>query len=482
MGISSAGATNEVYTGTLQYEDDEYMFVLSNGELRLIPVLEEKRESMWKFAKKEIAKGVYIQGDIPRMQQDVLVGYCNENGKKIIFLPKKVEYISKENVVLIVDLEAYIICKSSYNSIDRIRFNGPEINCIHPTNLAVDRTLNIDTFNANGVFSVTAKDYASTTTQKQKFAVDGKNVSIHFDVSRTMSKKNWEPPMTLLSEMVFDFDATEDYRFILNLWYIAKQFVQLLCYRKNIRYSKVELAAPCEEGKHERFAELYVLSDEMETEIQTLKDGRYIKQLYIAGYEGQILSDIANNKLYLRHLPESFQYGQRIDAARFVMITAAFEWEFDRLYPHGIPKSKQRAEAELKASQKLNKLIEANTGKLKTIYKALLKCIERKPNLANKVEKIGSDMGEILKPFGTQLYEVLNKEHLNYGDMGKRLADQRNHFAHGDLDKDFIGLSLLDLVFLQQIVYAIQLKVSGVEDRRIQRAINDLFKHRFILE
>ena len=89
MGISSAGATNEVYTGTLQYEDDEYMFVLSNGELRLIPVLEEKRESMWKFAKKEIAKGVYIQGDIPRMQQDVLVGYCNENGKKIIFYLKR---------------------------------------------------------------------------------------------------------------------------------------------------------------------------------------------------------------------------------------------------------------------------------------------------------------------------------------------------------------------------------------------------------
>lgn len=127
---------------------------------------------------------------------------------------------------------------------------------------------------------------------------------------------------------------------------------------------------------------------------------------------------------------------------------------------------------------------------LSRLYEALFRLVLRAHNpkvvgstpVANKVEKIGSDMGEILKPFGTQLYEVLNKEHLNYGDMGKRLADQRNHFAHGDLDKDFIGLSLLDLVFLQQIVYAIQLKVSGVEDRRIQRAINDLFKHRFILE
>lgn len=72
-------------------------------------------------------------------------------------------------------------------------------------------------------------------------------------------------------------------------------------------------------------------------------------------------------------------------------------------------------------------------------------------------------------------------EGLNYTDMGKRLGDQRNYFAHGDLDKDFIGLSLLDLIFLQRIIYAIQLKISGLEDKQIQRAINDLFQCRFAI-
>lgn len=75
----------------------------------------------------------------------------------------------------------------------------------------------------------------------------------------------------------------------------------------------------------------------------------------------------------------------------------------------------------------------------------------------------------------------LHKEELNYTDMGKRLGDQRNHFAHGDLDKDFIGLSLLDLIFLQRIIYAMQLKISGLEDKQIQRAINDLFQCRFAI-
>ena len=205
----------------------------------------------------------------------------------------------------------------------------------------------------NGTFSVTAKDFECTTTKRQPFVVDGKNVSIYFGISRYMSTKIWEPPMMLSSNMMFEFDATDDYRFILRLYDVAKKFIQFLCYRKNVEFTKIELAAPYEMGKHENFAELYVLDDGENTDIQALKAGRYIKQEYIAGHEGQILSDIANDKLYLRHLPESFERGQHIDAARFVMITAAFEWEFDRLFPNGIPKSQQRVDAEIAISQNL---------------------------------------------------------------------------------------------------------------------------------
>lgn len=42
-----------------------------------------------------------------------------------------------------------------------------------------------------------------------------------------------------------------------------------------------------------------------------------------------------------------------------------------------------------------------------------------------------------------------------------------------------IADSLLDLMFLEYIIYAMQLKHYGVSNRRIQMAINDLF-HRNI--
>ena len=48
----------------------------------------------------------------------------------------------------------------------------------------------------------------------------------------------------------------------------------------------------------------------------------------------------------MRHIPDSYQNGRHINAARFVMITAAFEWEFRRLYPNGIKKSEETIDAE----------------------------------------------------------------------------------------------------------------------------------------
>lgn len=480
MSTSALDFNNEIYTGLLQYKNDDYQFVFSNEKLRLIPASKEKQESMWKFGMVETAKGTYTWDEPPRMEEDILVGTCYENNQRIIFLPQKDAYIEKQNSVLFIDLYAYIICKRVRDFIDRMSFSGPEINCIHPTNQAIEYTLGKDAFTSSGVFSVATKDFERTTTQKQSFVVDEKTVSVYFGISRTMSLKIWEPPMTLSSNMMFEFEPTNDYKFIFKLWHIAKQFVQFLCYRKNIQFNKVELAAPREDGKHENFAELHVLSKASETEIEPLKDGRYIKQCYISGYEGKLLSDIANDKLYLRHLPESFQSSLHIDAARFVMITAAFEWEFDRLFTNGIPKSKERASAEATVSQKINDLINESSGRIKKIYKSLLRFVQQVPSLASKIENTGDNLSLILEPFGTQLY-TLNKEELNYPSMGKRIADQRNHFAHGDLDQSFIGLSLLDLIFLQRIIYAMQLKIAGLEDKQIQKAINDLFHCRIAL-
>ena len=457
----------EVYTGLLTYKGIEFSFAFDGETLKLIPPKDKNDEvKMWFM--KSLEYGVYTFGRLVYIEDDYLIGKCNENLQKIIFLPKQTN-IGSHNSVLIVQIEAYIIQKYEREWIDRLGFVSQELDCIYPTSQALEAIK----YTEEGIISIKTKDFDNTTSQKQSFSVDGKDVFVHFSISRTSSGKIGKPPLELHAVMFFDFVKTNDYAFILRLWRIAKSFVQYLCYRKNINLSSVEVSAPYEGGKHEKFATLHIVNEDIDNEPEILEKRRYIKQEYISGVEGKILNDIAEDKIYLRHLPESYRSGRSIDAARFVMITAAFEWTFKKNYPDGITKKPATVKAEKAATEILNRLVDGSKAKLRQIYRFLRKLIGS-DSLQAEIEQMGKDYKEIVDIFGRRLYSMNNKT-LKYSEMGLRLSQQRNNFAHGNLDKDFIGLSLLDLIYLEYVIYAMQLKEYGVEKILIQRAINDLF-------
>lgn len=408
-----------------------------------------------------------------------MIGKCNETKSNIIFLFDKGKYLSFDKSVVIIEPKAYVVCRFHRDKIDSVSFSCPELNYIHPISKAYSLNLDIDEFANKGVVGVTTQEFNDSTTEKQIFLIDDKEVSVCFSVYITIGSKIHEPPLSLKTTMLFEFEATDDYYFVFQLWFVARNFIRFLCYRKNIFISEIELAAPYENGKHENFATMHLIKQQGETEEEPLKGGRYIKQIHIAGKEGQILSDIADNKLYLRHLPESYFSGRHFDAARFIMIVTAFEWEFKRLYPDGISKSNTTINAENEIIEEIQNKINECKGKKKSIYKFLSKRV-RNDSLQSKIVQVGKDYSGIIDVFGNQLFH-LNSEKLIYSDMGQRLSDQRNRFAHGDLDKDFVDLSLLDLMFLELIVYALQLKYYDIPDKEIQKSINELFHRGFAM-
>ena len=121
MNIKTSDSDDNVYTGFLEFEGEDYHFVFSGKTLGMISTSVESRNSMWKYGMKEISQGNYTWGEQPRVNQDVIIGKCNETNQRIIFLPRKGSYILHQNSVLFIDLEAYIICKYEKNTIDRIR-------------------------------------------------------------------------------------------------------------------------------------------------------------------------------------------------------------------------------------------------------------------------------------------------------------------------------------------------------------------------
>lgn len=110
------------------------------------------------------------------------------------------------------------------------------------------------------------------------------------------------------------------------------------------------------------------------------------------------------------------------------MITAAFEWEFHRAYPDGVPEKEATVKVEAEATEAILKLIKTSSGKLKKKFQFLKKLI-KSDSLQTEIVKTGEDYDELIGVFGKRLYQ-LNNENLVYSEMGERLANQRNHFAH----------------------------------------------------
>ena len=472
-------SNDTIFTGKLTYKDIDFTFVFDGNELRLIPPKDKEKVVGWDWKMEEIKPGAFTFASPKRVEEPYLVGECNEKQNKIVFLPDFGQYISTYNYIVVIHISAYIVF-SVEDRIGKMSFHCPELNYIHPTSQALTYKFQAKDFSSNGTASVSTEDFNSTTTDKTSFVVGEKKIDVNFSTLHTISYKDNHAPITVDSVLVFSFDPTDDYEFIYRLWKIARDFIRFLCYRKNVFIPIVTLSKLCNDGRYQECAMLHTGSQDEEPDLATLQKGKYIKQKYISGKEGAILSDIASHKIYLRHIPESYESGRHIDAARFVMITAAFEWEFKRAYPTGIKKSSKTLEAENQVNNEISDCIKNSSGKKKEVYKHLKKQIGVN-SLASEIIQVGKDYSSVIDIFGKYKYGI-NHQELDYSKMGARLSQQRNSFAHGKLEQDFIGNSLLDLIFLENVIYAMQLKYYNIPDLAVQKAINDLFSCRIAIK
>ncbi len=481
-----------MYTGNLRFRDVDYSFSFDGQELRLIPPEKKKFSILQNLTMTEVSPGMYIQSNPTPIEEVVIIGSCNETNSQIVFFPDRGNYISHYHFSICVPLIAFMLYSFNRELIDRITFIGPEINHIHPVKTGVSLSIS-DNYHESGVATVSTEAFEATTTDKQYFDVDGKQVDIFFGMWREVSLSNDEPPINMRSAMMFEFEATKDFAFILELLRIAHTFIGFLCYRNNICFSSIKMAAPYKDGKHENFADVFVLSRYEQKESKPIREDRCIKQYLIAGHEGEILSDIAQNQLYIRHLPESYSSGRNINVGRFILLVTGFEWEFSRLYKdEKLQKDPMRTEAENVVSLELSDLIakykktgtSENDDSLNKEIRAILHTFQNHVadiTLKDKVAHVGLRLNSIIDCFGEPYYK---RDHIpfNYEDIGQRLGSQRNHFAHGDLDKDFIGTSLIDLIFLEYIIYAMQLKYYHIDDTQIKQAVSDLFHRRIVVK
>ena len=228
-------------TGTLKMMGYEFFFTFDKEKLSLIPK-EEKDSIKYSWFHKKLETGGYAwPGDPKFVEEDFLYGRTNETNQVITFLTNKHIQLHENNGVITVPFLAYFFSDSERPMISRISFSGLELNYIHPINHAFEISYKPEEH--DGKIKISTYDFDSTTTKEQKFTVFGKEVQVYFGITRTTSLSIEKPPLTLSSSMVFYFEETQDYSFILELNRIAKEFIQFLCNRRNISFTKIQLSS-----------------------------------------------------------------------------------------------------------------------------------------------------------------------------------------------------------------------------------------------
>lgn len=443
-------------SGELIYKQVKYHFTYENNELRM-DAIEPGGFSFFSH---------FSDDSGLRLEEEYLIGECFSTGKEVVFIPKY-DTFSASNNTMIVTIRHMIVFSGEIKDISTLNIQANELDYIYNVN----RSISYNFGEGKRLENIRIHSQDETTTQCGDIKVGDINIHCSFKVLQTLKFGPVSDPIQLSSCIELNFAPTSDYKFLISLCYYVRGLLSFLCYRKNISITSVVLYSN-DNGRMLQSGELVFSSAPAEPEKQKVIKERFIPFDLLHPHISAILQDIIDGQLYLAHLPATAAQGKEITNASFLMTTAAFEAEFSRLYPSGLPASVCRTKAQAAVEASIQNFVESTQGKEKDIYKFLKKMI-RTDATKEKVALAARDYSDIVDIFGKHLF-ALNKAEFEYSAIGQRVFDQRNIFAHGKRN-DFIPGAFLDVMYLEYLIYGMQLAKYGIDKRNIQRAINKLF-------
>lgn len=178
---------------------------------------------------------------------------------------------------------------------------------------------------------------------------------------------------------------------------------------------------------------------------------------------------IADGGLSMGHLVED---GKRNiwDDARCILLAVSFDYEVNKIYPEGIPHSRETLDARQLIVEYINKAVEtAQTKKVRDKARDIAKRIKRvaeSDSFSSRLLQLYKDHRGVLESIRPDLD---GKDGFN--GMSQRVKRLRNALAHGDLSISADELNLDDMIALEKIILAIQMLRMGLSDEEAIRAI-----------
>lgn len=414
-----------------------------------------------------------IQSDV-----DYLIGTESGSGNILVFFVDHIPFSDGKAIIWTsVTLQVYYYLElNEPNCIfGDIRFSFPELDYFINLNNGVEKEADLE----NRSFNIKTLPY-DDTKQNFEFKIGKAQVKCELGIKRTLTQ-NPSSPLSLSGFLSCSFQNTSNIAFLLHIYAIIKRLFCFLCYRKNVNISDISLYSTNEKYGNVKSGDLHICFDrygenECDETIEKTIEFRYLKDKI-----SSLMQLIADDELYFEHIPANNEDSHHITPARFVLITAAFEWNFKKYYT--IPVSSYRTDVKNDVLSKILEIAKEKgyNSKKKSELKLYQKIIQNVDcSLSESINHAFKDCDDILNPFIDRVYKINGLLTDSYSNISQRLQTQRNNYAHGNIDKEMDDNIVLDTIFIEWLNYCMVFKVLGYSNIQTFNIINHIFNRRFV--
>lgn len=259
-------------------------------------------------------------------------------------------------------------------------------------------------------------------------------------------------------------DGKFDIHSIKRSYWVIKKFLTFLFQKTNVPIDNVFLRK-----NEENIGQLFV--EQLEKSKPSFFGIKCIQTNVLNEKANRLLQLIADNKLYLRHLP-IFKGEEKIyTPGRFLMALVGLENTLDLMDIHVTHDDKHLAAID-NVKKKLNELVDNSSGDERKIYKSFLNQLVKNENFEGRIlASLNEDENFITNFFPLGIL----------GDnetIAKDLSKVRNGLAHGYLDIDPDLKANYQMNFLMFYILYLQLKIIGFENKEASEIVPQIiFRH-----
>lgn len=369
-------------------------------------------------------------------------------------------------------IQGIIEFKNEKQNVDALKIYSKELEHIYDSR----KILESIKYNKTGEMDLKIKASEKVNSEKKQIKLKNEIIGYYFGIERKVKNIN-EGYFSGDSFLRFEWNSlVEDYKLVYEIVMTGYYFLSYLCYRQNINLKRIELLKKDENGKYFSVAQMTLFIHNMSDAEDEYIRGYQINFDYVKTIDDKILQAIIDENIFIRNIPENELERNKITPQSFVLVSSAFEWEFNQLFPNGVEHSK----VQLNEIEEIkNDLMQLSDNYDKTKKKAIKKIIENigKDNLESKIIYANKKLGYMSEMFLKHLCDLNSINNKNR--IFTCLQKLRNDFAHGNMDIDIDSDGFVGIIYLERLIYIMQLKRLGLDDDNIIKAINGLFCNRY---